>query len=80
MKTIGGLRKLRHRGGPLVDMDLHLHGGGLQHRAAAATAGRAPREEATAVIDSVSPCLRGLPVSRMPRASGSMTVTFSATC
>ncbi len=34
MKTVGGLRKLRHRGGRLVDLDLHLHRGGVQHRAA----------------------------------------------
>ena len=38
MKTVGGLRKLRHRGGPLVDVGLHVHGGGVQHRAAAAFA------------------------------------------
>ena len=39
MKTIGGLRKLRHRGGPLVELDLHLHRGGVQHRPAAPIAG-----------------------------------------
>ena len=39
MKTIGGLRKLRHRGGPLVDLDLHLHRGRVQHRPAAPIAG-----------------------------------------
>ena len=38
MKTVGGLRKLHHRGGPLVTLDLHLHCGGVQPRANASAA------------------------------------------
>ena len=30
MKTVGGLRKLRHRGGAARRLDLYLHRGGLQ--------------------------------------------------
>jgi hypothetical protein len=35
MKTIGGLRKLRHRGGALVSWAFTFTAAGVQHRAAA---------------------------------------------
>ena len=38
IKGVAGLRKLRHRGGPHVNVGLHLHRGGVQHREAAPVA------------------------------------------
>ena len=40
MKTVGGMRKLRHRGGPLVELDVHLQRRRVQHRPTASVAAR----------------------------------------
>ena len=41
LKTVGGLRKLRHRGLDRVELDVHLRGGGLQPGPTAEPAARA---------------------------------------
>ena len=54
IKTIGGLRKLRHRCGPLVEWIL-LYGGGLQHCEVAATPGGARVRHAQDMLRAVPP-------------------------
>ena len=79
MKTIGGLRKLRHRGGPLVDLDLHLHRGGVQHRAAAPTAGGDRHDRRRAGDESAS-AVDGAPRVARHEENVTMEVTISAAC
>ena len=68
MKTVGGLRKLRHRGGQLVDLDLHLHRGGLQHRAPAPIARSHDVTRARPVSQSASwSAVTAAPPHRMKR-------------
>jgi hypothetical protein len=83
MKAIGGLRKLRHRGGPLVTW-IYLHRGRLQHRATPATPagdGMTAARQQSSTSAHPNPAGTDVPEARSlePEAAG-RSLTSSAAC